>query len=130
MKLLQEDNLLLQGLNFALKIKTCQRGIVNILMREKNESQSYKTDVEKSLTASSAAYRLMLHLSFSTRQQEIKSCKKTFLPSPSLALNNYIHLHCEFADYTTYVDCIIFADMLLSMIKSTQIMVGVNPTST
>lgn len=34
MKLLQEDNLLLQGLNFALKIQTCQRGIVNILNRE------------------------------------------------------------------------------------------------
>lgn len=37
MKLLQEDNLLLQGLNLALKIKTCQRGIVNILNREKND---------------------------------------------------------------------------------------------
>ena len=37
MKLLQEDNLFLQGLNFALKIKTCQRGIVNILTREKND---------------------------------------------------------------------------------------------
>lgn len=35
MKLLQEDNLFLQGLNFALKIKACQRGIVNILMRER-----------------------------------------------------------------------------------------------
>lgn len=37
MKLLQEDNFLLQGLNFALKIKTCQRGIVDILTREKND---------------------------------------------------------------------------------------------
>lgn len=37
MKLLQEDNLLLQRLNFALQIKTCQRGIVNILTREKND---------------------------------------------------------------------------------------------
>lgn len=35
MKLLQEDNLFLQGLNFALKIKACQRGIVNILIRKK-----------------------------------------------------------------------------------------------
>lgn len=40
-----------------------------------------------------------------------------------------MHLYCEFENYTTYVDYI-FADMLLSMIKSTQIIVGVNPSST
>lgn len=78
MKLLQEHNLLLQGLNFALKIKTCQGGIVNILTREKNDSSSYKTDVEKPLTASSAEYRLMLHLSILARRQEIRSSKKPF----------------------------------------------------
>lgn len=42
-------------------------------------------------------------------------------------------LYCEFANYTTifiYVDYIIFAGMLLSMIKSSQTTVGVNPSST
>lgn len=45
--------------------------------------------------------------------------QKSFLPPPTLTLNNYIHFYCEFENYTTHVDYIIFADMLLSMIKST-----------
>ena len=50
MQFLQKGNLFLQGFHFTLQVKTCQRGIVNILFwKEKKKKQDMEEDAIKSV---------------------------------------------------------------------------------
>lgn len=72
-------------------------------------------------------------LSKKTQNQDLGKTS-IFLPPPTLASDHYVHLYthymrlyCDLGNYTAYIDYFTFANELLSMIKSTQIIVGVNP---
>ena len=51
MQFLQKGNLFLQGFHFTLQVKTCQRGIVNILFwkEKKKKKKDMKEDAMKSV---------------------------------------------------------------------------------
>ena len=57
MQFLQKGNLFLQGFHFTLQVKTCQRGIVNILFwKEKKKTRKKKKQDMEEDAIKSVAY--------------------------------------------------------------------------